>query len=33
MWRIPGGIVHRVKTLEQKSLAIDVFHPARDDYR
>jgi quercetin dioxygenase-like cupin family protein len=32
MWRIPGGVVHRVKALEQ-SVAIDVFHPVRDDYR
>jgi quercetin dioxygenase-like cupin family protein len=32
MWRIPGGVVHRVKALDQ-SVAIDVFHPVRDDYR
>jgi quercetin dioxygenase-like cupin family protein len=31
MWRIPGGIVHRVRALEQ-SVALDVFHPIRDDY-
>ena len=33
MWRIPGGVVHRVKTLDQPSVAIDVFHPVREDYR
>jgi quercetin dioxygenase-like cupin family protein len=32
MWRIPGGVVHRVKALDQ-SVAIDIFHPVRDDYR
>jgi quercetin dioxygenase-like cupin family protein len=33
MWRIPGGVVHRVKALDQPARAIDVFHPIRDDYR
>jgi len=33
MWRIPGGVVHRVKALDQAALAIDVFHPIREDYR
>jgi quercetin dioxygenase-like cupin family protein len=32
MWRIPGGLVHRVKAIEP-SLALDVFHPVREDYR
>jgi hypothetical protein len=32
MWRIPGGVVHRVRTLGQPSLAIDVFHPIREEY-
>jgi quercetin dioxygenase-like cupin family protein len=31
IWRIPGGIVHRVRALEQ-SVALDVFHPIREDY-
>ncbi len=33
MWRIPGGVVHRVKALDQPALALDVFHPIREDYR
>jgi quercetin dioxygenase-like cupin family protein len=33
MWRIPGGVVHRVKALDQPARALDVFHPVRDDYR
>jgi quercetin dioxygenase-like cupin family protein len=33
MWRIPGGVVHRVKALDQPALAVDVFHPIREDYR
>jgi quercetin dioxygenase-like cupin family protein len=32
IWRIPGGVVHRVRALEQ-SVALDVFHPIREDYR
>jgi quercetin dioxygenase-like cupin family protein len=32
MWRIPGGVVHRVRAVEQAALAIDVFHPIREDY-
>jgi len=31
VWRIPGGVVHRVRALE-KSVALDVFHPIREDY-
>ncbi len=33
MWRIPGGVVHKVKALDQPALALDVFHPIREDYR
>jgi len=32
MWRIPGGVVHRVRALDQPAVAIDVFHPIREDY-
>jgi quercetin dioxygenase-like cupin family protein len=32
IWRIPGGVVHGVRALE-KSVALDVFHPIREDYR
>jgi quercetin dioxygenase-like cupin family protein len=31
IWRIPGGVVHGVRALE-KSVALDVFHPIRQDY-
>jgi quercetin dioxygenase-like cupin family protein len=31
IWRIPGGIVHGVRAVEQ-SVALDVFHPIREDY-
>ena len=33
VWRIPGGVVHRVVGLDETSVAVDVFHPVRDDYR
>ncbi len=33
MWCIPGGVVHRVKALDEPALALDVFHPVREDYR
>ena len=32
MWRIPGGVVHRVRALDRPALALDVFHPIRQDY-
>jgi quercetin dioxygenase-like cupin family protein len=32
MWRIPGGVVHRVRAVEGAALALDVFHPIREDY-
>lgn len=32
MWRIPGGVSHRVKAGEQGARALDVFHPVREDY-
>ena len=31
-WRIPGGVVHRVRALEGPATALDVFHPIREDY-
>ncbi len=33
MWRIPGGVVHKVVALDRPVRALDVFHPPRDDYR
>jgi quercetin dioxygenase-like cupin family protein len=32
MWRIPGGVVHSVRALDEPVLALDVFHPIREDY-
>jgi quercetin dioxygenase-like cupin family protein len=32
VWRIPGGVVHRVCALDEPAVALDVFHPVRDDY-
>src|SRR5262249_18240649 len=31
MWRIPSHVVHRVRALES-AVAVDVFHPVREDY-
>jgi quercetin dioxygenase-like cupin family protein len=33
MWRIPGGVRHRVVAGDQPVRALDVFYPIRDDYR
>jgi quercetin dioxygenase-like cupin family protein len=33
MWRIPGGVLHKVVALDQPVKALDVFHPPREDYR
>ncbi len=33
VWRIPGGVLHRVVGQEETAIAVDVFHPVRDDYR
>jgi len=32
MWRIPGGIRHRVVTGGKPAKALDVFCPIREDY-
>ncbi|RMG41770.1 MAG: cupin domain-containing protein [Planctomycetota bacterium] len=32
MYRIPGGVPHRVVALEEPVKALDVFHPVREDY-
>lgn len=32
IWRIPGGVVHKVRALDGPALALDVFHPIREDY-
>jgi quercetin dioxygenase-like cupin family protein len=33
MWRIPGHVPHMVRTLEGPAVALDIFHPVREDYR
>lgn len=33
MWRIPGGVPHKVIAGDKPVRAIDVFYPIRDDYR
>ena len=30
--RIPGGVVHSVRALDGPAVALDVFHPIREDY-
>jgi quercetin dioxygenase-like cupin family protein len=32
IWRIPGGVVHGVRALDGPAVALDVFHPIREDY-
>jgi quercetin dioxygenase-like cupin family protein len=32
VWRIPGGVVHRVRAIGGPAVALDVFHPIREDY-
>ncbi|MCY2988750.1 MAG: cupin domain-containing protein [Planctomycetota bacterium] len=32
MWRIPGGVEHRVIAGDQPAKALDVFQPIREDY-
>ncbi len=32
IWRIPGNVVHRVRALQEPAVALDVFHPIREDY-
>lgn len=32
MYRIPGGVEHRVVALDAKVRALDIFYPIREDY-
>jgi quercetin dioxygenase-like cupin family protein len=32
LWRIPGGVPHRVVALDGPVVAVDVLHPTREDY-
>ena len=33
MYRIPGGVKHRVVALQEPVKVLDIFCPIRDDYR
>ena len=33
MWRLPGGVPHRVIAGDRPVRAIDVFYPVREDYK
>jgi len=33
LYRIPGGVRHKVIALDQPVRAFDIFHPIRDEYR
>ena len=33
MWRIPGGVLHKVVAGDRPVRALDVFHPPREDYK
>jgi quercetin dioxygenase-like cupin family protein len=33
MYRIPGGVRHKVVTLEEPVQALDIFTPVREEYR
>jgi len=33
MWRIPGGVKHKVVALDEPVKAIDIFNPVREEYR
>ena len=32
MWRIPGGVRHKVVVLDEPVKALDIFTPIREDY-
>ena len=32
VWRIPGGVAHSVRAFDEPAVALDVFHPIREDY-
>ena len=33
LYRIPGGVPHRVVAYDAPVKALDIFHPVREDYR
>lgn len=32
IWRIPSGVPHKVVALDGPAVALDCFHPIREDY-
>ena len=32
IWRIPGGVAHSARAVGGPAVALDVFHPIREDY-
>ncbi len=32
-WWVPSNVVHSVRNLDKPSLALDIFHPVRDEYK
>jgi len=32
IWRIPGGVLHRAVAVGGPAVALDAFHPIREDY-
>ena len=32
LYRIPGGVAHKVVAIDGPAVALDVFHPIREDY-
>ena len=33
LYRIPGGVRHKVVALDEPVQALDLFHPVREEYR
>ncbi len=33
MFRIPGGVPHKVVVLDEHTRALDIFYPIREEYR
>ena len=33
LYRIPGGVVHKVVALDETVVALDIFEPVREEYK
>ena len=33
LYRIPGGVVHKVVALNESVVALDIFNPVREEYK